>query len=186
MRLNSQSKTTLLDLEYDAKQTLWRSAEHDRGTTLLQIFSGEFRESLRAMHRHVILRNALRRSQNLSQILLFVGVGGGFSEILPIDDILAEVIKEGAAGDGDLQILCHWNLDRDGNSVFPFQPGRLIEVKRILKLEDLRSQSANLIAWADDCAAEADDMGGTWLRKRSDDIASSRPRVERLSMTSRP
>lgn len=166
----SVSDPQLVDLEYDPGQTLWRSSEPDRGTALLQIFDGEFRTALRQMHRHVILRNALRRPQNLAQILLFIGFGGGFSEVLPVDDILADVVKEAAAGDGDLMILCNWNVDRDDRPVFPHQPGRMMEARRILKLESLRQQSSNLIAWVDDCAAEADLKGGTWLRRRGDDI----------------
>lgn len=160
-----------VDLEYDAERTLWQCADPDRGTTLLQLLSGEFKSALRDMHRHVILRNALRRPQNLAQILLYVGFGGGFSEILPVDDILTEVVKEAAAGDGDIQILCHWNTDRNGNPVFPSHPGRMMETRRILKLESLRHQSSNLIAWVDDCAAEADLKGGTWLKTRADDMA---------------
>jgi hypothetical protein len=182
MRFSSHAQSDLVDLEYDAERTLWRSAEHDRGTALLHIFNAEFRSTLREMHRHVILRNAIRRPQNLAQILLFVGFGGGFSELLPVDDILAEIVKEGAAGDGDLQILCHWNIDRDGRPVFPHHPGRMIEVKRVLKLESLRSQSANLISWVDDCAAEADLKGGTWLRKRPDEATGTLPRAERYPM----
>ncbi|HML28825.1 MAG TPA: hypothetical protein PKE16_08310 [Hyphomicrobium sp.] len=174
--------TALVDLEYDAERTLWQSASPDRGTTLLQMFSDEFKSSLREMHRHVILRNALRRPQNLAQILLFVGFGGGFSEILPVDDILAEVVKEGAAGDGDLQILCHWNIDRDGKPVFPSHPGRMMEARRILTLERLRNQSSNLIAWVDDCAAEADLKGGTWLKTRADDMAFPQRKTERLAV----
>lgn len=166
----SSSDAKLVDLEYDAGQTLWRSTEPDRGTALLQIFDGEFRTALRQMHRHVILRNALRRPQNLAQILLFVGFGGGFSEVLPVDDILADVVKEGAAGDGDLMILCQWSVDRDDRPVFPHHPGRMMEVRRLLKLESLRQQSSKLVSWVDDCAAEADHKGGTWLRRRADDI----------------
>jgi hypothetical protein len=177
MRLSSDPQVSLIDLEYDADQTLWRSADYDRGTALLQILSSEFKSSLRAMHRHVILRNALRRSQNLAQILLFVGFGGGSSEILPVDDLLDEVIREGAAGDGDLQVVCRWNVNRDGKPVFPQHPGRMIEIKRTIKLEELRKQSGNLIGWVDDCAAEADTKGGTWLQRRSDDPASSQRRA---------
>lgn len=174
MQISSGSKSQLIDLEFDAEQTLWRTEDHhDRGTALLQILSREFKSALREMHRHVILRNALRRPQNLAQIHLFVGYGGGFSEILPIDDILAEIVKEGAAGDGDLQILCRWNVDRNGNPVFPHQPGRMMETKRTIKLEELRMQSAHLLAWVDDCAGEADLIGGTWRNRRSDDRTSS-------------
>ena len=179
MRFRPESESNLLDLEYDAAQTLWRSADHDRGTALLQILSSEFKSALRQTHRHVILRNALRRPQNLAQILLFVGFGGGFSEILPVDDILAEVVKEGAAGDGDLHIICRWIVDRDGKLVFPKQPGRMMEVRRTIKLEDLLQQSANLIDWVDDCAVEADRKGGTWLRRRADDPVPSHRRLER-------
>lgn len=174
MQISSDSKSQLVDLEFDAEHTLWRKADPDRGTALLDILSGEFKSALRQMHRHVMLRNALRRSQDLAQIHLFVGYGGGFSEILPIDDILSEIVKEGAAGDGDLQILCRWNVDRYGKPVFPHQPGRLMETKRTIKLEELRKQSANLLAWVDDCAAEADLKGGTWLKRRPDDLPSSR------------
>lgn len=181
MRFSPDPKSDLLDLEYDAEQTLWRSANHDRGTALLQILSGECKSALRDMHRHVILRNALRRSQNLAQILLFVGFGGGFSEILPVDDILAEVVKEGAAGDGDLHILCRWHVDRDGRPVFPKQPGRMMEVKRTIKLEDLLKQSANLTRWVDDCAEEADRKGGTWIRRRADEPAPSLRQLERMA-----
>ncbi|MFT3730367.1 MAG: hypothetical protein QM780_02930 [Hyphomicrobium sp.] len=173
MPLRTNSQTPFLDLEYDAEQTLWRKADSDRGTELLRILSGEFKSALREMHRHVMLRNVLRRSQNLAQIQLFVGFGGGYSEILPIDDILAEIVKEGAAGDGDLQILCRWSVDRNGKPVFPHQPGRTMEARRTIKLEELRMQSENLIAWADDCAAEADMKGGTWLKRRSEDPAWS-------------
>ncbi len=162
----------IVDVEYEARRVVSRSPEVDRGTALLHIMSDEFKETLRAMHRHVILRNALRRRQNLAQILLQVGFGGGFSEVLPVDDIVAEVIKEGAAGDGDLQVLCHWNVDRYGRKVFPHQPGRLMESRRTIKLHDLRKQSANLIACVDDCAAEADQKGGTWLLKRASEFAS--------------
>lgn len=176
MRFSPRPKLNLIDLEFDPSQTVWRRADLDRGTALLQIFSTEFKSALRDMHRHVILRNTLRRPQNLAQILLFIGHGGGFSEILPVDDILAEVVKEGAAGDGNLQILCHWNLGRDGKPVFPHQPGRLMEAKRLLKLEDLRNQTDNLISWVDDCAAEADQNGGTWLKRRMEDLALSPPR----------
>lgn len=177
MRISVGAKSGPIDLEYDPEQTLWQSRDADRGTALLHIFSGEFKGALSGMHRHVILRNALRRSQNLAQILLFIGYGGGFSEILPVDDIVAELIKEGAAGDGDLQILCRWNVDRDGRPVFPHHPGRMMEVKRTVKLEDLRTQSANFIALVDDCAAEADAKGGTWLRRRADEPVSSPKRV---------
>jgi hypothetical protein len=184
MPVSSRSQAGLVDLEFDPEQTVWRPAEPDRGTALLQIFNREFRNALRDMHRHVILRNALRRSQNLAQILLCVGVGGGFSEILPVDDILAEIIKEGAAGDGDLQILCQWSTDRDGRPVFAHHPGRMMSVTRVLKLEELRNQSSNLIAWVDDCAAEADLKGGTWLQKRSDDVGlSRRPKQQLRSFT---
>jgi len=185
MRLSSLSKTSLVDLEYDPEQTVWRRAEIDRGTALLHIFNREFRNALRDMHRHVILRNALRRPQNLAQIQLFVGIGGGFSEILPVDDILGEIIKEGAAGDGDLKIQCQWNTDRDGRPVFPQQPGRMTEVMRILKLEDLRNQSSNLIAWVDDCAVDSDSKGGTWLQRRSDDIGLNRRPAQRLTAFAR-
>ncbi len=181
MCISVDTKSNAIDLEYDDEQTLWRNADFDRGTAILQILSGEFKGALREVHRHVMLRNALRRSQNLAQIHLYVGYGGGFSEILPVDDILAEVVKEGAAGDGDLQIRCRWNLDRDGKPVFPHQPGRMMETKRTIKLEDLRKQSANLVAWVDDCAMEADLKGGTWLRKRTDDPASSRLLFARLA-----
>jgi hypothetical protein len=185
MRLSSVANTSLVDLEYDAEKTVWRRAEVDRGTALLQIFNREFRNALRDMHRHVILRNALRRPQNLAQIQLFVGIGGGFSEILPVDDILGEIIKEGAAGDGDLKIQCQWNTDRDGKPVFPHQPGRLTEVMRIVKLEELRNQSSNFIAWVDDCAADADGKGGTWLQRRSDDVAFNRRPTQRLAAFAR-
>lgn len=181
MRISVNAQSAPIDLEYDAEQTVWRSNELDRGTALLQMLSADFKSSLRGMHRHVILRNALRRSQNLAQILLFVGFGGGFSEILPVDDILSEVIKEGAAGDGDLQIVCRWTTDRDGKPVFPYHPGRMMEVKRTIKLEDLRKQSANLIAWVDDCATEADRKGGTWLCRRADDPASRGGRPQRIA-----
>ncbi len=167
-----QSPPPIVDMEYDVGQVLWRSPDSDRGTALLHIMRDDFKVALRAMHRHVILRNALRRRQNLAQILLLVGFGGGFSEVFPVDDIVAEVIKEGAAGDGDLQVLCHWNLDRFGRHVFPHQPGRLMEAKRIIKLEDLRKQSGQLIACVDDCATEADQKGGTWLLKRASEFAS--------------
>ncbi len=110
-------------------------------------------------------------------------MGGGFSEILPIDDILAEVVKEGAAGDGDLQILCRWNVYGDGQPVFPRQPGRPMEAKRIIKLENLRKQSTNLIGWVDECATEADLNGGTWLKRRADDPELSLPRTERLAIS---
>ncbi len=182
MRLAPDAQSNLVDLEFDPEQTLWRHAEHDRGTALLQILSCEFRTTLREMQRHVILRNALRRPQNLAQILLYVGVGGSFSEILPVDDILGEVIKEGAAGDGDLRILCRWNVYRDGRPVFPHQPGRMMEASRTIKLEDLRKQSTNLVSWVDDCAAEADAKGGTWLRTRAADPGLSSRRTERLAI----
>jgi hypothetical protein len=181
MRFVPDSQSNLVDLEFDAEQTVWRSAELDRGTALLHILNAEFKRAMREMHRHVILRNALRRPQNLAQILLFVGAGGGFSEILPVDDILTEVVKEGAAGDGDLQVLCHWTVQRNGQPVFPHQLGRLMEVKRVIRLQDLRKQSANLIACVDHCAAEADAKGGTWLRKRADDPGLSPSRTESLA-----
>ncbi|RUO99067.1 hypothetical protein [Hyphomicrobium sp.] len=169
MSIHRDLKVETLELEFDPEQTIWRDIDRDRGTALLQILSLEFKNALRAMHRHVILRNALRRPQNLAQILLFVGFGGGSAEILPVDDIVSEVIKEGAAGDGDLHIVCQWHRDRSGRPVFPHQPGRMMEAKRTIKLEDLRRQSSNLIAWVDDCASEADKQGGTWLRRRADD-----------------
>ena len=182
MRFIADRTSNLVDLEYDADQTILRSSDHDRGTTLLQLLSGDFKNALRAMHRHVILRNALRRPQDLAQILLFVGCGGGYSEILPVDDILAEVVKEGAAGDGDLQIVCRWAVDRDGQWVFPKQPGRMADAKRTIKLEDLRQHSGNLIGWVDDCAAEADRRGGTWLKRRAEDPASFRPKPGNLAL----
>src|SRR5437870_2065736 len=112
----SDSVTHAIDMEYDVERIMWHSVtdneyrygstpDQDRGTSLLLMMCDEFKEALRAMHSHVILSNALRKRQNLAQILLFVGYGGGFSEVLPVDDIVAEVIKEGAAGDGDLKIL---------------------------------------------------------------------------------
>ncbi len=183
MRFTQDAKSNLLDLEYDAETTLWRPAEADRGTALLQILSREFKTALREMHRHVILRNALRKPQNLAQILLFVGVGGGFSEILPVDDILAEIVKEGAAGDGDLHIVCRWCVDRNGRPIFPQQPGRMAEVKRVIKLEDLRRQSTNLIGWVDECAVDADRSGGTWLNKRADDPGLGQRRAARLALS---
>ncbi|MBS0234688.1 MAG: hypothetical protein JSR99_14515 [Proteobacteria bacterium] len=171
MRISVNTSSNPIDLEYDAEQTLWRSGEPDRGTALLHMLSVEFKNAMRSLHRHVILRNALRRSQNLSQILLFVGFGGGCSEILPVDDIFIEIMKEGAAGDGDLHIVCRWNVGRDGKPVFPHHPGRMMEVRRTIKLEELRKQSSNFVAWVDDCAAEADMQGGTWLKRRADDLA---------------
>lgn len=166
-----------IDMELDGEGVIWRSAfdtdersdsypEHDRGTALLEIMSDAFKDALQAMHRHVILRNALRKRQNLAQILLLIGIGGGFSDVLPIDDIAAELVKEGAAGDGDLQIVCRWSVDSDGKPVFPHQLGRLMEVKRTIKFEQLQRQMKSLIAMVDECAAEADHKGGTWLRRR--------------------
>jgi hypothetical protein len=181
MRISVNARSAPIDLEYDAEQTLWRSSASDRGTALLHMLSADFKSALRGAHRHVILRNALRRPQNLAQILLFVGFGGGFSEILPVDDILTEVIKEGAAGDGDLQIVCHWTIGRDGKPVFPQHPGRMMEVKRTIRLEDLQEQSLSFIACVDDCAAESDRMGGTWLRRREDDPASRRILPDRIA-----
>lgn len=173
----SDSVTHAIDMEYDVERIMWHSVtdneyrygstpDQDRGTSLLLMMCDEFKEALRAMHSHVILSNALRKRQNLAQILLFVGYGGGFSEVLPVDDIVAEVIKEGAAGDGDLKILCHWNIDQSGRTVFPHQPGRLMEVKRVIKLVQLQERAGELVALANSCAAEADQKGGTWLRTR--------------------
>lgn len=166
-----------IDMEYDVERIMWHSVadsakrhgnipDQDRGTSLLLMMRDDFKEALRAMQSHVILSNALRKRQNLAQIHLFVGYGGGFSEVLPVDDIVSEVIKEGAAGDGDLKILCHWNIDRNGRTVFPFQPGRLMEVERVIKLVHLQQRAGELIALANACAAEADQKGGTWLRTR--------------------
>ena len=171
------STVLAIDMEYDVENILWRTGseyedragragKHDRGTSLLTIMSDDFKIALRAMHRHVILSNAMRKRHNLAQILLLVGYGGGFSEVLPVDDIASEIFKEGAAGDGDLKILCHWNINRNGEKVFQHQPGRLIEVKRLIKIEELRARTEELIAIVDLCAAEADLMGGTWLQKR--------------------
>ncbi len=176
-----------IDMEYDVERIMWRSVaerekrhgstlDQDRGTSLLLMMCGEFKEALRAMHHHVILSNALRKRQNLAQIHLFVGYGGGFSEILAVDDIVAEVIKEGAAGDGDLKILCHWNIDQNGRTVFPHQPGRLMEVERVIKLVQLQQRAGELIALANACAAEADQKGGTWLRTRGQANPASVPR----------
>ncbi len=54
MHFTPDAKSNLLDLEFDAEKTLWRTADPDRGTALLRILSREFKSALREMHRHVI------------------------------------------------------------------------------------------------------------------------------------
>jgi len=168
------SEPIAISLEYDDARSLWKCAnaadvsltQLDRGSTLLRMMNDDVKAELSAFHRHVILRNSVRKGQNLSQIMLMIGSEGGFLEILPIDDLVQSLIENGVKGDGDVLALCRWNLRADGMPVYAHQPGRCAEVSRVGPFELIAEDPRVLVTLIDECAAEADAQGGTWLRRR--------------------